>query len=131
MPQQAGAEPTRGRQHACSGQPLPPLACTPAKTALGQDLGRGCSALPKAEPSIQGGLLRPPPVLLSPPCLCAQVYRAKTEGDVSALAPRMKSGTPSSSQLNLSVLGRSPSPKVRLPAGSRVSHSPGHPGHDS
>ncbi|XP_029878957.1 pleckstrin homology-like domain family B member 1 isoform X10 [Aquila chrysaetos chrysaetos] len=41
-----------------------------------------------------------------------QVYRAKTEGDASALAPRMKSGTPSSSQLNLSVLGRSPSPKL-------------------
>ncbi|XP_029878963.1 pleckstrin homology-like domain family B member 1 isoform X15 [Aquila chrysaetos chrysaetos] len=41
-----------------------------------------------------------------------EVYRAKTEGDASALAPRMKSGTPSSSQLNLSVLGRSPSPKL-------------------
>ncbi|XP_042656544.1 pleckstrin homology-like domain family B member 1 isoform X11 [Tyto alba] len=41
-----------------------------------------------------------------------QVYRAKTEGDAGALAPRMKSGTPSSSQLNLSVLGRSPSPKL-------------------
>ncbi|NXG49558.1 PHLB1 protein, partial [Psilopogon haemacephalus] len=40
-----------------------------------------------------------------------QVYRAKTEGDTGALTPRMKSGTPSSSQLNLSVLGRSPSPK--------------------
>ncbi|KAJ7416986.1 Pleckstrin like proteiny-like domain family B member 1 [Willisornis vidua] len=40
-----------------------------------------------------------------------QVYRAKTEGDTGVLTPRMKSGTPSSSQLNLSVLGRSPSPK--------------------
>ncbi|KAM6107749.1 LOW QUALITY PROTEIN: pleckstrin homology-like domain family B member 1 [Pterocles gutturalis] len=40
-----------------------------------------------------------------------QVYHAKTEGDSGALTPRMKSGTPSSSQLNLSVLGRSPSPK--------------------
>ncbi|NXY77684.1 PHLB1 protein, partial [Glareola pratincola] len=40
-----------------------------------------------------------------------QVYRAKTEGDAGPLTPRMKSGTPSSSQLNLSVLGRSPSPK--------------------
>ncbi|KAM9519677.1 pleckstrin homology-like domain family B member 1 isoform 6-T6 [Guaruba guarouba] len=40
-----------------------------------------------------------------------QVYRAKTEGDAGVLAPWMKSGTPSSSQLNLSVLGRSPSPK--------------------
>ncbi|XP_052639771.1 pleckstrin homology-like domain family B member 1 isoform X15 [Harpia harpyja] len=41
-----------------------------------------------------------------------EVYRAKTEGDTSALAPRMKSRTPSTSQLNLSVLGRSPSPKM-------------------
>ncbi|XP_009467356.1 PREDICTED: pleckstrin homology-like domain family B member 1 [Nipponia nippon] len=48
-----------------------------------------------------------------------QVYRAKTEGDAGALAPRMKSGTPSSSQLNLAVLGRSPSPKgPPSPAGS-------------
>ncbi|XP_074704936.1 pleckstrin homology-like domain family B member 1 isoform X9 [Strix aluco] len=48
-----------------------------------------------------------------------QVCRAKTEGDAGALAPRMKSGTPSSSQLNLSVLGRSPSPKgPPSPAGS-------------
>lgn len=48
----------------------------------------------------------------SPLHLCAQVYRAKMEGDTGALTPRMKSGTPSSSQLNISVLGRSPSPKV-------------------
>ncbi|XP_075377071.1 pleckstrin homology-like domain family B member 1 isoform X21 [Mycteria americana] len=48
-----------------------------------------------------------------------EVYRAKTEGDAGALAPGMKSGTPSSSQLNLSVLGRSPSPKgPPSPAGS-------------
>ncbi|NWR67381.1 PHLB1 protein, partial [Bucorvus abyssinicus] len=48
-----------------------------------------------------------------------QVYRAKTEGDAGAPTPRMKSGTPSSSQLNLSVLGRSPSPKgPPSPAGS-------------
>ncbi|XP_054032182.1 pleckstrin homology-like domain family B member 1 isoform X8 [Dryobates pubescens] len=40
-----------------------------------------------------------------------KVYRAKTEGNTGALTPRMKSGTPSSSQLNLSVLGRSSSPK--------------------
>ncbi|XP_054032183.1 pleckstrin homology-like domain family B member 1 isoform X9 [Dryobates pubescens] len=40
-----------------------------------------------------------------------EVYRAKTEGNTGALTPRMKSGTPSSSQLNLSVLGRSSSPK--------------------
>uniref|UniRef100_A0A663M0H3 Pleckstrin homology like domain family B member 1 n=1 Tax=Athene cunicularia TaxID=194338 RepID=A0A663M0H3_ATHCN len=47
-----------------------------------------------------------------------EVYRAKTEGDTGALTPRMKSGTPSSSQLNLSVLGRSPSPKVQLLGGA-------------
>ncbi|XP_039577750.1 pleckstrin homology-like domain family B member 1 isoform X9 [Passer montanus] len=41
-----------------------------------------------------------------------QVYRAKAEGGAGALTPRMKSGTPSSSQLNLSVLERSPSPKL-------------------
>ncbi|XP_062450423.1 pleckstrin homology-like domain family B member 1 isoform X2 [Rhea pennata] len=40
-----------------------------------------------------------------------QVYRAKMESDAGTVAPRMKSGTPSSSQLNISVLGRSPSPK--------------------
>lgn len=61
---------------------------------------------------------------LSPPCLCAQVYRAKAEGDTGALAPRMKSGTPSSSQLNLSMLGRSPSPKVWLPGGARRHTAP-------
>ncbi|NWZ94866.1 PHLB1 protein, partial [Nesospiza acunhae] len=40
-----------------------------------------------------------------------QVYRAKAEGGAGVLTPQMKSGTPSSSQLNLSVLERSPSPK--------------------
>ncbi|XP_030320786.1 LOW QUALITY PROTEIN: pleckstrin homology-like domain family B member 1 [Calypte anna] len=48
-----------------------------------------------------------------------EVYRAKMEGDAGALTPRMKSGTPSSSQLNLSVLGHSRSPKgPPSPAGS-------------
>ncbi|XP_041314138.1 pleckstrin homology-like domain family B member 1 isoform X11 [Pyrgilauda ruficollis] len=48
-----------------------------------------------------------------------EVYRAKAEGGAGALTPRMKSGTPSSSQLNLSVLERSPSPKgPPSPAGS-------------
>ncbi|XP_032937566.1 pleckstrin homology-like domain family B member 1 isoform X12 [Catharus ustulatus] len=41
-----------------------------------------------------------------------QVYRAKTEGGAGVLTPRMKSGTPSSSQINLSMLERSPSPKL-------------------
>ncbi|XP_064896134.1 pleckstrin homology-like domain family B member 1 isoform X23 [Columba livia] len=53
-----------------------------------------------------------------------EVYRAKTEGDAGALSPRLKSGTPSSSQLNLSVLGRSPSPKVQLPGGPKPGTSP-------
>ncbi|XP_064253889.1 pleckstrin homology-like domain family B member 1 isoform X14 [Passer domesticus] len=48
-----------------------------------------------------------------------EVYRAKAEGGAGALTPRMKSGTPSSSQLNLSMLERSPSPKgPPSPAGS-------------
>ncbi|KAF4796430.1 Pleckstrin like proteiny-like domain family B member 1 [Turdus rufiventris] len=48
-----------------------------------------------------------------------QVYRAKTEGGAGVLTPRMKSGTPSSSQINLSMLERSPSPKgPPSPAGS-------------
>ncbi|XP_048184799.1 pleckstrin homology-like domain family B member 1 isoform X5 [Corvus hawaiiensis] len=48
-----------------------------------------------------------------------QVYRAKTEGGAGVLTPRMKSGTPSSSQLNLSMLECSPSPKgPPSPAGS-------------
>ncbi|XP_069732712.1 pleckstrin homology-like domain family B member 1 isoform X11 [Phaenicophaeus curvirostris] len=50
--------------------------------------------------------------LLAVPPAADEVYRAKMEGDTGALTPRMKSGTPSSSQLNLSVLGRSPSPKL-------------------
>nr|XP_054503582.1 pleckstrin homology-like domain family B member 1 [Agelaius phoeniceus] len=41
-----------------------------------------------------------------------EVYRAKAEAGAGVLTPRMKSGTPSSSQLNLSVLERSPSPKL-------------------
>ncbi|XP_030361486.1 pleckstrin homology-like domain family B member 1 isoform X9 [Strigops habroptila] len=53
-----------------------------------------------------------------------QVYRAKTEGDAGVLTPRMKSGTPSSSQLNLSVLGRSPSPK---PSACRPAQGPPTP----
>ncbi|TRZ15859.1 hypothetical protein HGM15179_011207 [Zosterops borbonicus] len=48
-----------------------------------------------------------------------EVYRAKSEGGAGVLTPRMKSGTPSSSQLNLSMLERSPSPKgPPSPAGS-------------
>ncbi|XP_061870208.1 pleckstrin homology-like domain family B member 1 isoform X8 [Colius striatus] len=53
-----------------------------------------------------------------------EIYRSKTEGDTGALTPRMKSGTPSSSQLNLSVLGRSPSPK---PSACRPTQGPPSP----
>ncbi|XP_010722115.1 pleckstrin homology-like domain family B member 1 [Meleagris gallopavo] len=53
-----------------------------------------------------------------------QVYRAKMEGDTGALSPRMKSGTPSSSQLNISMLGRSPSPKGPLHAPSQAGSLP-------
>ncbi|KAM4885657.1 pleckstrin homology-like domain family B member 1 isoform 2-T2 [Sylvia borin] len=49
-----------------------------------------------------------------------EVYRAKTEGGAGVLTPRKKSVTPSSSQLNLSVLERSPSPKVWLPGGPQA-----------
>ncbi|XP_068515459.1 pleckstrin homology-like domain family B member 1 isoform X8 [Anas acuta] len=49
--------------------------------------------------------------LLAVPSAANEVYRAKLEGDSAALPPRMKSSTPSSSQLNISALGRSPSPK--------------------
>uniref|UniRef100_A0A8C3ENG1 Pleckstrin homology like domain family B member 1 n=1 Tax=Corvus moneduloides TaxID=1196302 RepID=A0A8C3ENG1_CORMO len=65
----------------------------------------------------------------SPPPLPAKahsshkVYRAKTEGGAGVLTPRMKSGTPSSSQLNLSMLECSPSPKVWLPGGPSLSRN--------
>nr|XP_047919296.1 pleckstrin homology-like domain family B member 1 isoform X10 [Anser cygnoides] len=49
--------------------------------------------------------------LLAVPSAANEVYRAKMEGDSGALPPRMKSSTPSSSQLNIAMLGRSPSPK--------------------
>ncbi|XP_076214648.1 pleckstrin homology-like domain family B member 1 isoform X5 [Aptenodytes patagonicus] len=63
-------------------------------------------------PSSSGCAAPPPLPSLSSPSVSAEVYRAKTEGDAGALAPRMKTVTPSSSQLNLCVLGRSPSPKL-------------------
>ncbi|NXL83865.1 PHLB1 protein, partial [Alectura lathami] len=50
-----------------------------------------------------------------------QVYRAKTEGETGSLSPRVKGSTPSSSQLNISMLGRSPSPKG-------PPHAPSHAG---
>ncbi|XP_035202171.1 pleckstrin homology-like domain family B member 1 isoform X10 [Oxyura jamaicensis] len=53
-----------------------------------------------------------------------QVYRAKMEGDSGALPPRMKSSTPSCSQLNISMLGRSPSPKAPLHTQSHAGSLP-------
>ncbi|XP_056365841.1 pleckstrin homology-like domain family B member 1 isoform X1 [Oenanthe melanoleuca] len=61
----------------------------------------------------------PLPAKAHSPHKALQLYRAKTEGGAGVLSPRMKSGTPSSSQLNLSMLERSPSPKgPPSPAGS-------------
>ncbi|XP_056365843.1 pleckstrin homology-like domain family B member 1 isoform X3 [Oenanthe melanoleuca] len=54
----------------------------------------------------------PLPAKAHSPHKALQLYRAKTEGGAGVLSPRMKSGTPSSSQLNLSMLERSPSPKL-------------------
>ncbi|NXI19372.1 PHLB1 protein, partial [Irena cyanogastra] len=60
-----------------------------------------------------------PPPLPAKAHKALQVYRAKTEGGAGVLTPWMKSGTPLSSQLNLSMLERSPSPKgPPSPAGS-------------
>ncbi|XP_035202170.1 pleckstrin homology-like domain family B member 1 isoform X9 [Oxyura jamaicensis] len=53
-----------------------------------------------------------------------EVYRAKMEGDSGALPPRMKSSTPSCSQLNISMLGRSPSPKAPLHTQSHAGSLP-------
>lgn len=90
--------------------PRSPLGQRGAKLrCLGKLQGRGGSKLGAGAP-----------VPRSPLHLHAQVYRAKLEGDSAALPPRMKSSTPSSSQLNISALGRSPSPKVGLQGGSRA-----------
>nr|XP_047919294.1 pleckstrin homology-like domain family B member 1 isoform X8 [Anser cygnoides] len=78
--------------------------CAPAASPLGR--------APPAPSSPGCGPPPPPSVLaLSSPSISAEVYRAKMEGDSGALPPRMKSSTPSSSQLNIAMLGRSPSPK--------------------
>ncbi|XP_042656536.1 pleckstrin homology-like domain family B member 1 isoform X4 [Tyto alba] len=109
--------------------PLPSLSSSSVSAEMEQQLPEGPVWLPALDlekwyQEVMAGFetssssVSPPS---SPPPLPAkahsshkplQVYRAKTEGDAGALAPRMKSGTPSSSQLNLSVLGRSPSPKL-------------------
>ncbi|XP_068274536.1 pleckstrin homology-like domain family B member 1 isoform X4 [Nyctibius grandis] len=109
--------------------PLPSLSSPSISAKMGQQLPGGPVWLPALDlekwyQEVMAGFetssssVSPPS---SPPPLPAkvhsshkplQVYRTKTEGDAGALTPRMKSGTPSSSQLNLSVLGRSPSPKL-------------------
>ncbi|XP_055675190.1 pleckstrin homology-like domain family B member 1 isoform X2 [Falco peregrinus] len=87
------------------------------------DVFRFCSNVHGPSPDTKASAAAPAATqcsfLLAVPPAANEVYRAKTEGDAGALTPRMKSGTPSSSQLNLSVLGRSPSPKgPPSPAGS-------------
>ncbi|XP_075298603.1 pleckstrin homology-like domain family B member 1 isoform X2 [Opisthocomus hoazin] len=109
--------------------PLPPLSSPSVPAEMEQQLPGGPVRLPALDlekwyQEVMAGFetssssVSPPS---SPPPLPAkahsshkplQVYRAKTECDAGALTPRMKSGTPSSSQLNLSLLGRSPSPKL-------------------
>ncbi|XP_064360192.1 pleckstrin homology-like domain family B member 1 isoform X5 [Dromaius novaehollandiae] len=107
--------------------PAPPLSSPSVSAEMEKQLQGGPGWLPALDlekwyQEVMAGFeacspVSPPP---SPPPLPAkahpsqkplQVYRAKMESDAGALAPRMKSGTPSSSQLNVSVLGRSPSPK--------------------
>ncbi|XP_074018405.1 pleckstrin homology-like domain family B member 1 [Numenius arquata] len=134
-----GCAPPAPSSSGCAVPPSPPLPylSSPSIFAEMEQQLPGVSAWPPAldlekwYQEAMGGFetssssLSPPS---SPPPLPAkahsshkplQVYRAKTEDDAGALTPRMKSGTPSSSQLNLSVLGRSPSPKgPPSPAGS-------------
>ncbi|XP_064029429.1 pleckstrin homology-like domain family B member 1 isoform X2 [Pogoniulus pusillus] len=112
----------------CAAPPLPSLSSLSISAEMEQQLPAGPMWLPAIDlekwyQEVMAGFetssssVSPPS---SPPPLPAkahsshkplQVYRAKTEGNTGAHTPRMKSGTPSSSQLNLSVLGRSPSPK--------------------
>ncbi|XP_030361483.1 pleckstrin homology-like domain family B member 1 isoform X6 [Strigops habroptila] len=121
--------------------PLPSLSSSSVSAEMEQQLPGGSVWLPALDlekwyQEVMAGFetsfssVSPPS---SPPPLPAkahlshkplQVYRAKTEGDAGVLTPRMKSGTPSSSQLNLSVLGRSPSPK---PSACRPAQGPPTP----
>ncbi|XP_040508140.1 pleckstrin homology-like domain family B member 1 isoform X3 [Gallus gallus] len=117
--------------------PLPALSSPSISTEMEKQLPGGPVWLPALDlekwyQEVMAGFETSSPVSppSSPPPLPAkahssqkplQVYRAKMEGDTGALTPRMKSGTPSSSQLNISVLGRSPSPKGPL-------HAPSHAG---
>ncbi|KAM6043196.1 pleckstrin homology-like domain family B member 1 isoform 3-T3 [Chlamydotis macqueenii] len=132
-----GCTPLAPSSSACAAPPpLPPLSSPSVSAQMEQQLPGGPAWLPALDlekwyQEVMAAFETPsssvsPPS--SPPPLPAkahpshkplQVYRAKTEGDAGALAPQMKSGTPSSSQLNLSVVGRSPSPKgPPSPAGS-------------
>ncbi|XP_067166314.1 pleckstrin homology-like domain family B member 1 isoform X7 [Apteryx mantelli] len=73
-----------------------------------------CGPSPDTKASAAAPAAAPCSFLLAVPPAADEVYRAKMESDAGTVAPRMKSGTPSSSQLNISVLGRSPSPKGPL-----------------
>ncbi|XP_069643939.1 pleckstrin homology-like domain family B member 1 isoform X13 [Haliaeetus albicilla] len=95
---------TSSSQAAGASQKCPQLSERFCSNAHGPSLDTKASAAAPAATQCSFSLAVPP--------AADEVYRAKTEGDAGALAPRMKSGTPSSSQLNLSVLGRSPSPKL-------------------
>ncbi|XP_064490877.1 pleckstrin homology-like domain family B member 1 isoform X7 [Pseudopipra pipra] len=131
-----GCTPPAPSSSACAPPPLSSLSSPFISAEMEQQLPGGPVCLPALDlekwyQEVMAGFetsscpVSPPS---SPPPLPAkahsshkalQVYRAKTEGDAGVPTPRMKSGTPSSSQLNLSVLGRSPSPKgPPSPAGS-------------
>ncbi|XP_051668287.1 pleckstrin homology-like domain family B member 1 isoform X2 [Manacus candei] len=124
-----GCTPPAPSSSACTPPPLSSLSSPFISAEMEQQLPGGPMCLPALDlekwyQEVMAGFetsscpVSPPS---SPPPLPAkahsshkalQVYRAKTEGDAGVPTPRMKSGTPSSSQLNLSVLGRSPSPKL-------------------
>ncbi|KAM6370581.1 LOW QUALITY PROTEIN: pleckstrin homology-like domain family B member 1 [Pluvialis apricaria] len=127
-----GCAPPPPSSSGCAAAPPPPppsLSSPSISAEMEQQLPAGPAWLPALDletwyQEVMAGFETSPSSLSppsSPPPLPAkvhsshkplQVYRAKTEGDAGALTPRMKSGTPSSSQLNLSMLGRSPSPKL-------------------
>ncbi|KAM6234639.1 pleckstrin homology-like domain family B member 1 isoform 3-T3 [Spheniscus humboldti] len=125
-----GCTPPAPSSSSCAAPPpLPSLSSPPISAEMEQQLLGGPVWLPALDlekwyQEVMAGFetssssVSPPS---SPPPLPAkahsshkplQVYRAKTEDNAGALAPRMKTVTPSSSQLNLCVLGRSPSPKL-------------------
>ncbi|XP_067166308.1 pleckstrin homology-like domain family B member 1 isoform X2 [Apteryx mantelli] len=125
-----GCAPPAPSSSGCIPPPVPPLSSPSVSAEMEQQLQGGPVWLPALDlekwyQEVMAGFEASSPVSppSSPPPLPAkahssqkplQVYRAKMESDAGTVAPRMKSGTPSSSQLNISVLGRSPSPKGPL-----------------